>query len=268
MRKVTPKVYNRINNDLYDKDGDSWWQPDSPLYLLHSSFNPARIKYYKKILFTELNIDPRGKLALEVGCGGGLLSEEIAHMGFDTHGIDPSEDSLHTAINHAESNGLRISYKIGTGEALPYSDKSVDIVFCCDVLEHVRDLGKVISEISRVLKPGGIFCFDTINRTTTSKLIAIKIAQEWRRWAFAPPDLHVWKMFIKPRELKSLLGKNNLELKGYKGMGLNVSFLKLLRYLRKRAQGKLTYKDIGNELFMIESENKRIMYMGYAIKIR
>jgi 2-polyprenyl-6-hydroxyphenyl methylase/3-demethylubiquinone-9 3-methyltransferase len=267
MSKVTHQVYNRINNDFYNEDGDSWWRPDSPLYLLQSSFNPARIKYYKKVLFTELSVDPRGKSALEVGCGGGLLSEEIARMGFYTNGIDPSENSIHTAIGHAESNGLQISYKTGTGEALPYRDKSVDIVFCCDVLEHVRDLAKVISEISRVLKPGGIFCFDTINRTTTSKLIAIKIAQEWRQWAFAPPDLHVWKMFIKPWELKSLLAKNNLEVRGYKGMGLNVSFLEFLRCLHKRAQGILTYKDIGNKLFMIECESKRIMYMGYAIKI-
>lgn len=265
---MTQQIYDEINNDLYNQNGDSWWQKDSPFYLLHSSFNPVRVKYFKKILFTELNLDPLGKSALEVGCGGGLLSEEIVRMGFDTHGVDPSENSLYTAINHAESSGLQISYKLGAGEALPYRDKSMDIVFCCDVLEHVSDLAKVISEISRVLKPGGIFCFDTLNRTITSKLIAIKIAQEWWKWAFAPPELHAWKMFIKPRELESLLGTNNLEVKGYKGMGINVSFPELLRCLRKRAQGSLTYKDIGNKLFMVECENKRIMYMGYAIKIK
>lgn len=268
MSKVTQQVYDRINNDLYNEHGNSWWRPDSPLHLLQSSLNPARIKYYKKILFTELKLDPRGKSALEVGCGGGLLSEEIVRLGFDTHGIDPSENSLHTAINHAEANGLRISYKTGTGEALSYRDKSMDIIFCCDVLEHVRDLAKVISEISRVLKPGGIFCFDTLNRTITSKLIAIKIAQEWRQWAIAPPNLHVWKMFIKPRELKSLLRKSNLEVKDFIGMGLNVSFPEFLRCLRKRAQGVLTYQDIGKKLYMVESESTRIMYMGYAIKIR
>src|SRR5215831_9947274 len=86
--------------------------------------------------------------------------------------------------------------------------------FCCDVLEHVRDLPKVISEISRVLKPGGVFCFDTLNRTFLSKLVAIKIWQEWKRWAFMPPNLHVWEMFIKPDELKALLLQNQFEVKG------------------------------------------------------
>lgn len=266
MKKVTQKIYDRIDNDFYNEDGDRWWRSDSPLYLLQCSINPTRVGYYKKILFTKLNLNPQGKSALEVGCGGGLLCEEIARMGFDTNGIDPSEHSLRTAVIHAEASGLRINFEIGTGEALPYRDKSMDIVFCCDVLEHVSDLAKVISEISRILKPGGIFCYDTLNRTLLSKLVAIKISQEWSRWAFAPQDLHVWKMFIKPRELKSLLGKNNLEVKEQKGMQLNVSFLKFLRCLRKRAQGVLTYKDIGKKLFMVESENMSIMYMGYAIK--
>jgi 2-polyprenyl-6-hydroxyphenyl methylase/3-demethylubiquinone-9 3-methyltransferase len=264
--KVKQKTYNRIDNDLYNEDGYSWWQSDSPLYLLQCSFNPARMGYFKKVLCTKLNISPQGKAVLEVGCGGGLLCEEIARMGFDVNGIDPSENSIRTAIIHAKAGGLRINYEIGTGEALPYRDKSMDIIFCCDVLEHVRDLSKVISEISRILKPGGIFCYDTLNRTLISKLVAIKISQEWSRWAFAPPNLHVWKMFIKPEELKSLLGKNSLKVKENKGMVLNVSFPVFLHCLRKRAKGLITYKDIGKKLFMIESENKSIMYMGYAIK--
>ena len=94
----------------------------------------------------------------------------------------------------------------GSGEAIPCPDDSFDVVFCCDVLEHVRDAAKVIAEISRVLKPGGVFCYDTLNRTFLSRLVAIHIAQVWKRWAMAPPRLHVWEMFIRPKELKSLLG--------------------------------------------------------------
>jgi 2-polyprenyl-6-hydroxyphenyl methylase/3-demethylubiquinone-9 3-methyltransferase len=130
----------------------------------------------------------------------------------------------------------------------------------------VRDVPKVVSEIFRVLKPGGIFCYDTLNRTFLSKLVAINISQVWKRWAFAPPNLHVWEMFIKPDELKSLLGQNNLEWKEHMGMELNVSFLQFLRYLRKRARGVLTYKDLCERLFVVESSNMNIMYMGYAIK--
>jgi len=174
-------------------------------------------------------------------------------MGFDVTGIDPSEHSLQIATSHAKANRLRINYEQGTGEALPYRDNSFDIVFCCDVLEHVRNLPKVISEISRVLKPGGVFCYDTLNRTFMSKLVAINISQVWKRWAFAPPNLHVWEMFIKPDELKSLLGQNNLEWKEHRGMDLNVSLLTFLRTLRKRAKGVLTYKELGHRWFWLKA---------------
>jgi 2-polyprenyl-6-hydroxyphenyl methylase/3-demethylubiquinone-9 3-methyltransferase len=266
VNKVSQVIYDLIDNDLYQADDDIWRQSDSPFYLMQCSVNPARVGYFKKKLFDELKVNPQGKTALEVGCGGGILSEEIARMGFYVTGIDPSEHSLQIATSHAKASGLRINYEKGIGEALPCPDNSSDIVFCCDVLEHVRDVPKVVSEIFRVLKPGGIFCYDTLNRTFLSKLVAINISQVWKRWAFAPPNLHVWEMFIKPDELKSLLGQNNLEWKEHMGMELNVSFLKFLHYLRKRARGGLTYKDLGERLFVVESSNMNIMYMGYAIK--
>lgn len=266
MNKVSPDIYNRIDNDLYDASEHGWRQPDSPLYLMQCSVNPARVGYFKRILFHEQKVNPQGKLALEVGCGGGILCEEIARMGFDVTGIDPSEHSLKIAALHAQANGLRITYEKGTGEALPYPDNSTDIVFCCDVLEHVRDVPKVMAEINRVLKPGGYFFYDTLNRTYLSKLVAINIAQVWKRWAFAPPNIHVWKMFIKPSEMKTSLKQNNLEWQGHIGMQPNVSLLTLLRYLRKRAEQKLTYQELGEKIFMMESNNMKIMYMGYAIK--
>ena len=266
VKKVAQVIYDLIDNDLYHADGDRWWQSDSPLYLIQSSINPARVGYFKKKLFNELKVHPQGKSALEVGCGGGILCEEIARMGLDVTGIDPSAHSLQIAANHAKASRLCISYDIGAGEALPYQDNSYDIVFCCDVLEHVRDVPTVLSEIFRVLKPGGIFCYDTLNRTFLSKLVAISISQDWKRWAFAPPNLHVWEMFIKPEEMKSLLTQNRLEWKEHMGMGFNVSFFKILHYLRKRAKGLLTYKDLGKRVFMIESRSMGIMYMGYAIK--
>ena len=266
MKKVTQEVYDRIDNDLYHEKGDIWWQSDSPLYLIQLSINPARLGYFRKILFDTLNVNPQGKAALEIGCGGGILCEEIARMGFDVTGIDPSEHSLQIATGHAKESSLPIHYAKGIGEELPYRDSSFDFVFCCDTLEHVRDVPKVISEISRVLKPEGIFFYDTFNRTFMSRLVAIDISQVWKRWAFAPPNLHVWKMFIKPDELTSLLWQNHLECQEHRGMRPNVSFLVFLRYLRKRARGELTYKNLGEKLFLVESSNMSIMYMGYAIK--
>ena len=265
MEKVTREVYQKINNEVYKADGDIWWKPDTILHLLKTSVNPWRVSYAKDIIQRE-GIDPKGKTALEVGSGGGILTEEIAKMGFRTRGIDPADQSVVTASNHAKASGLDIRYEKGVGERLPYGDASFDIVFCCDVLEHVQDLPKVISEISRVLKPGGVFIYDTVNRTFISKIVAIKIWQEWKRWAFMPPHIHVWEMFIRPGDIKILLQKNGFEWKEHKGSSPNVSIPTMLGYLRKRAKGKWTYEDLGKNFWLVESKDMNILYAGYAIK--
>jgi len=266
METVSSETYGQIDNSIYNQSRATWWDPNDVLYLLKSSVNPVRVGYAKKKILDELKWDPKGKKALEVGCGGGILCEEIALMGFDTAGIDPSSHSLEIAKSHARNSGLNIDYSEGTGESIKFPDQSFDIVFCCDVLEHVRDLPKVISEISRVLKPGGVFCFDTLNRTMVSKLVAIKIWQEWKRWAFMPPNLHVWEMFIKPNELKTLLLQNQFEVKGFRGTQPNVSIPKMLGYLRKRAKGVWTFKELGDVFKLVESNDMNVLYMGWAAK--
>jgi len=265
MEKISEEVYKKIDNDLYNAAEDIWWKPDTVLHLLKTSVNPWRVEYMKRTI-SKLGIDPNGKTALEVGSGGGILSEEICKMGFTTTGIDPSAQSLQIATNHARANGLDLKYELGSGEQLPYADKSFDCVFCCDVLEHVKDLPKVISEISRVLKRNGIFFYDTLNRTFISKLVAIKIWQEWKRWAFMPPHLHVWKMFIKPDEIKALLAENGLDWQEHTGSEPNISIPKMLGYLRKRAKGELTYEELGKVFQLVESKDMKILYAGYAIK--
>lgn len=265
MEKISAEVYSKIDNNVYNAEGDIWWKSDTVLHLLKTSVNPWRVGYAKGII-EKLNIDPTGKTALEVGCGGGILTEDIRKMGFITTGIDPSQESLKTASEHAKSGGLDIRYEHGTGEHLPYPDQSFDCVFCCDVLEHVQDLPKVIAEISRVLKPNGVFFYDTLNRTFISKMVAIKIWQEWKRWAFMPPNLHVWKMFIKPEEIKMLLHNNGLQWQEHKGSSPNVSIPKMLNYLRKRATGEWTFEDLGKKFWLVESKDMNILYAGYAIK--
>src|SRR5260370_12850003 len=213
MSSVSADTYRRIDNDVYNREGDLWWQKDTVLHLLKTSINPARVGYFRRMLFEELKLRPVGKTALEVGCGGGILCEEIARMGFKATGVDPSDPSLNTAKNHAKLSRLAVRYDQGSGEQLPYPDRSFDVVFCCYVLEHVRDLPKVTAEIARVLKSGGVFCYDTLNRTLISKLVAIKVLQEWKRYAFLPSNLHVWEMFIKPKETISLLELNSSDPK-------------------------------------------------------
>lgn len=265
MQKVPEQIYNLIDNDIYNLEGERWWQTDFPLNLLRTLYNPFRVEYAKKII-DSLNINAERITLLEVGCGGGILSEEFVKMGFITTGIDPAERSLESARAHAKENQLEITYENGTGENIPYPDNSFNVVICCDVLEHVRDLPKVIGEVSRVLKNDGVFIYDTFNRTWMSYISTIKILQEWKRWSIMPPNLHVWKMFVRPDEIRSLLLKSELAWKEHRGIEPNISYLKMLRYLHKRAIGELTYEEFGKKFLMVESSSKWIMYMGYAVK--
>ncbi|HEX4348532.1 MAG TPA: bifunctional 2-polyprenyl-6-hydroxyphenol methylase/3-demethylubiquinol 3-O-methyltransferase UbiG [Vicinamibacterales bacterium] len=256
-----------IDNEIYNTPGDIWWQPDTVLYLLKTSMNPPRVSYFRRVLLDEMKIRPAGKRALEVGCGGGILCEEIARMGFDTTGVDPSASSLETARHHATASGLQIQYEAGTAERLPYADASVDVLFCCDVLEHVHDVHATIAEFARVLKPGGVFCYDTLNRTFVSWLIAIKVWQDWTRYAFMPRNLHVWRMFIKPQELTALLSENGFEPGEPRGMSAHMSPLRMLSLLRARAKGEMTYAELGAHLQLRESADLKISYMGVGTRL-
>lgn len=255
----------KINNELYNSS--DWYSETDPMFLLKNMVNPCRVGYFNSILGNILKMNQKGLKALEVGCGGGILTMEIARAGFETTGIDLSSNSIKQARIQAEANGLSINYQVGDALHLPFEDKKFDVVFCCDVLEHLSDVNKAVSEIARVMKNGGVFFYDTINRTILSKLVVIKIAQEWKRYAFMPPDLHVWKMFIKPGELKAILSKNELDNKDVKGMVPNVNPLKMLPVLRKRAKGEINYKQLGEKIFFVESNSDfNISYMGYAVK--
>jgi len=266
LRKISPEILARIDNRIYDDRGGEWWDPESSFYQMKVSFNPGRVGYARKVIAERMGFDLAGRAALDVGCGGGYLTEEIARLGFAATGVDPSEPSLRAAAAHARAQDLEIRYVKGAAEDLPFEAGAFDAVFCCDVLEHVRDLDRVVFEISRVLKPGGVFCYDTINRTLLSGLVAVKICQEWKRWAFMPPRLHVWEMFIKPRELCALLARNGLEWRQHRGLVPGVFWPRLPGYLRKRARGEWTLSDLARRVAMVESRFTAVMYMGYAVR--
>jgi 2-polyprenyl-6-hydroxyphenyl methylase/3-demethylubiquinone-9 3-methyltransferase len=155
-----------------------------------------------------------------------------------------------------------IQYQQGTGESIPFADNTFPAVYCCDVLEHVRDLPKVIGEIYRVTKPGGIFLIDTLNRTFISKLVAIKIWQEWKSTAFMPPRLHEWRMFIRPEELKGLLVQAGFEFKEFRGTSPDVSIAKMISLLRKRANAEIGCKELGQRFKLVESDDLKILLHG------
>jgi len=255
-----------VDNTLYNQPGDIWWDETAGLSMLRTALNPARFGYFRSVLTQRLRIIPHGKATLDVGCGGGLLAEEFARLGCHVTGIDPSEPSLETARAHAAASGLSIDYRTGVGEALPFPDQSFEIVYCCDVLEHVTDLERVIAEIARMLIPGGVFLYDTINRTFLSKLFAIKLAQEWRATRFAPPHLHDWEQFIRPTELQALMSRHGLEPQEMVGLSLGVCPIATLRAIRQYKRGAMTAGDLGRQLRARVSRNLSGSYAGFAIK--
>jgi 2-polyprenyl-6-hydroxyphenyl methylase/3-demethylubiquinone-9 3-methyltransferase len=255
-----------VDNQLYDRLAGSWWEEQGMLHSL-AALTPPRLATLRRFL-RELGVDPRGKRTLDIGCGGGLLAEEFTRLGCEVSGIDPSTESIAAALAHAAAAGLRIEYRTGTGEAIPYPDAAFDIAYCCDVLEHVADLPRVIGETARILRPGGVFLFDTINRTWRSQLVIIKLLQEWSWTSFMPPGLHDWGMFIKPSELLPLLARNGFENRGLTGLRPAAGPLAALRILRARKRGEITYAEAVRRLDLRESGDLGLLYMGHAVKSR
>ena len=186
-------------NDLefYDRNADVWWNEDAKIYALHH-LNQPRFEFFDRYV-----TNWQGLKVLDIGCGGGFSCEFMAQRGAIASGLDQSQKCIQIAQTHAVSNKFEIDYRHGLAENLPYEANTFDLVVCVDVLEHVADLSRVISEAYRVLRPNGLFLFDTINRNIKSKLIMIwlleNILQE------IPFGVHDWSKFIKPEELTELM---------------------------------------------------------------
>lgn len=253
-----------VDNELYDALSHTWWNENTALGILRTWLNPVRFGYFQRVLTRQLKRDLRDMAVLDVGCGGGLLTEEFAALGCQATGIDPSARSLEIARLHAQQSALEITYLVGFGEDLPFPDAAFDIVLCCDVLEHVQDVSKVIQEIARVLKPGGIFFYDTINRTFFSWFADIFIAQEWKATSFMPPHLHDWKKFIAPDELLACLWKHQLMHQEIRGMSQSANPLLAFWLFLLQKRGKISLSQMGKRLHFHESDNLLASYMGYA----
>jgi len=257
-----------IDNEIYSREDFGWWDDDadSTGVLLRYFVNPVRYAYFMEILGREWLGNGSGKTLLDVGCGGGYLSEEFAKTGLQVTGIDPSRNSVRAATEHTVQSGLRINYREGRAEAIPFGDSSFDLVSCCDVLEHVDDINATVSEIARVLKPGGLFFFDTINRTFLSWLLVIKVAQEWKSTAWEVPDTHEWKRFVKPSELASIMEANGLVMREIKGMGVGNGRWAIRKAIRQRAKGRITRYEMATRFGFGRTDKIGISYMGFAVK--
>ena len=183
-------------NDLtiYDRVADQWWSDDIRWVRTLKNLVPGRLRWF------DGQIDWQGKDVLDLGCAGGFMAEALAQRGARVTGIDPAAAAIDAARIHARAEGLDIVYHTGVGEALPYPAASFDAVVCVDVLEHVADLAQVLAEVTRTLRPGGLFLFDTINRNPIARLATITIAEDVL--GLLPKGTHDPAMFIKPAELR------------------------------------------------------------------
>lgn len=210
-----PENETTIDNVFYNKPeiASTWWDRSGKLGGLFK-LNPARVAYFERLWKEKLSAQQvsSGKF-LDVGCGGGLATEELAKAGFDMTGMDMSPRSLETARKHAEENGVKnVKYVEGSAYKIPFADASFDGVVMSDVLEHIHDLHQVISEISRVLKPNGVFVFDTVTRTFVSNVLHV-IMQDLA--GACPGHTHDWRLFVTPEEMQTVLTAHGFEVRAF-----------------------------------------------------
>jgi len=246
-----------VDNQMY-RLAHTWWAKGGTLSALNTLI-PGRFAYLDGIL------EARGRAyagidVLDLGCGGGLMSEAYARRGARVTGVDPSAGSLAAARAHAELSGLAIRYEQGTGESIPLLDGSFGLVSCCDVLEHVNDLDTVSREVARLLRPGGFYFFDTINRTWLSWLVMIKMFEEWV--GAIPRRTHDWDMFITPDELRASLERAGLAVRDMTGLSIDPNPLRLAPAIAKMVLGSA---DRDSALAVMgPSPITSVVYMGWA----
>jgi len=202
-----------MRNDLtiYDNVAERWWSDEVRWVRTLRNMVPGRLSWFDQYIdWADLDV-------LDLGCAGGFMAEALAERGARVTGIDPAADAIDAARAHARAGGKRIAYDVGIGEALPYGDDSFDAVVCVDVLEHVSNLTLVLAEVSRVLRPGGLFLFDTINRNLLARLATVTVAEDILR--LLPRGTHDPALFITPRELRAGLSGAGLVPGLFTGLG-------------------------------------------------
>ena len=214
---------NKIEIEKFSNMADEWWDPHGKFKPLHK-FNPIRIKYIKENIIRQFKIKNKNKPLsginiLDIGCGGGLLSEPMCRLGANVTGIDASTKNVKISKLHAKKDNLKINYICSSPEKLKIS-KKFDVILNMEIVEHVEDISFFLKSCSKLLNKNGLMFVATINKTLKSYVFAIVGAEYVLRWL--PIGTHDWEKFVKPEELKEILSKNNLSLKKLDGMHFNI----------------------------------------------
>ena len=214
---------NKKEIDKFSKMADEWWDSEGKFKPLHK-FNPTRIKYIKENIINNFKLKNKSKplsgiSILDIGCGGGLLSEPMSRMGANVTGIDASDKNIKIAKLHSKKNKLKINYLCSSPEKLKVT-KKFDVILNMEIVEHVEDIDFFLKSCSKLLKKNGLMFVATINKTLKSYIFAIVGAEYVLRWL--PIGTHEWEKFVKPEDLKKILKKYDLSLNKLEGMNFNI----------------------------------------------
>jgi len=226
---TAPKLAGSISLDpsevaKFSAIADQWWDETGKFGVLHK-FNPVRISFIKEQVTARLGLDPlkakplEGLRLLDIGCGGGLLSEPLARLGAKIVAADPSQKNIKTAMVHANQQGLKIDYRATTAEQLADAGEMFDVVLNMEVIEHVNDPAQFTATCASMVKPGGMMFVATLNRTLKAFGLAIIGAEYILGWM--PKGTHQWEKFIKPEELKTWLEAADMQQKTLSGVSFN-----------------------------------------------
>jgi 2-polyprenyl-6-hydroxyphenyl methylase/3-demethylubiquinone-9 3-methyltransferase len=210
--------------ERFSRYATDWWNPRGPMAALHK-FNPVRLAYIRDQASACFGRDPRkldclkGLRILDIGCGGGILSEPLARLGATMVGADPSGDNIAAARVHASEAGVAVDYRATTAEDLSAAKERFDVVLAMEVVEHVADVNVFVDTCAAMVKPGGLMIAATLNRTLKSFALAIVGAEYVLRWL--PRGTHQWDKFVRPEELESAIERNGLQVIGERGVIYN-----------------------------------------------
>ncbi len=214
---------NKKEIEKFSKIAEEWWNPEGKFKPLHK-FNPIRISYIKENIVETFKLENKkvplkNIKILDIGCGGGLLSEPMCRLGAKVTGIDASEKNINIAKLHSKKNDLQIDYFCTSPEKFEAKNE-FDVILNMEIVEHVEDVNFFLESCSKLLKKNGIMFVATLNKTLKSYVFAIIGAEYVMRWL--PIGTHEWDKFVKPEDLISILKKNNFKLERMDGMKFNL----------------------------------------------
>ncbi|WP_421589819.1 bifunctional 2-polyprenyl-6-hydroxyphenol methylase/3-demethylubiquinol 3-O-methyltransferase UbiG [Shinella sp. M27] len=224
MSEAARTTIDQAEVDRFSAMAAEWWDPTGKFRPLHR-FNPVRLTYIRDMVCGQFGRDPRahrpleGLRILDIGCGGGLLSEPMARMGADVLGADASEKNIGIAKAHAAGSGVPVDYRAVTAEALAEAGESFDVVLNMEVVEHVSDVDFFLTTCASIVRPGGMTFVATINRTMKAAALAIFAAENVLRWL--PRGTHQYEKLVRPEEIEKPLNAAGLTVTDRTGVFFN-----------------------------------------------